>query len=335
MPTNKNALLRYIVLDRCFRNRYGKYNIKKLTEEVTKALKDINHKDAHISIRTIQNDIKFMKSLNGHDAPVEIYREGRAVYYRYSDTSFSIFNQPLTGDELSAVKEIYNIISGISGRIEYEFLKNVLLRLDKRIGEDFDNEKTVISYEENKFLKNKDGLGLLLMSIKSRQPLDITYKPFDDKPRKFTIHPYFLKQYNNRWFLFGLDELSKSEGIHPVNLAIDRIEKIENSGVEYIANTDIDFAKYFEHIIGVTKPAGEYVMKIKFAVSPELKPYLETKPIHHSQRAFKKKGELYYSSIQVIPNYEMYSMFLSFGADMQLLSPLEIVERIKKMIILP
>ena len=165
------------------------------------------------------------------------------------------------------------------------------------------------------------------MSIKTQQALDVTYKPFDEKPRKHTIHPYFLKQFNSRWFLFALDEEERDKGIYPVNLAIDRIEKIENSSVKYIPNSDIDFNEYFNHIIGVTKPSGEHVTKIKFAVSPELKPYLETKPIHHSQRAFTKKGEMYHSSIKVIPNYEMYSMFLSFGENFKVVFPVEIVNK--------
>ena len=330
MPTNKNASLRYKVLDKCFRNKFRKYTIYDLVDEVTRALKEMYGESASISRRMIQNDIGFMRSEAGYFAPVECIREGQKVYYRYTDPSFSIFNQPLTGEELSAVREMYHIISGISGRIEYKFLKDILIKLDKDIQKDKKDEDIIISYEENRFLKNLDGLGLLFMAIKTGQPLEVKYKPYNEKAKKMIIHPYFLKQYNNRWFLFALHEKSKEQGIHPVNFALDRFEKIENSNIEYIPNTDIDFQNYFKHIIGVTKPLNTPVTKISFVVSDELKPYLETKPLHHSQAPFKKYKKWYRSSIYVIPNYEMYSSFLSFGADLIVISPQSVVEEMKR-----
>lgn len=332
MPTNKNASVRYKVLDKCFRNKFRKYTIKDLQNEVIKVLKEANGKNATISIRMIQNDIAFMRSSAGFSAPIEVYTEGRKWYYRYSDFSFSKFNQPLTGDELSAVREMYKIISGVSGRIEYRYLKDILLKLDKNLQSENQDKDIVISYEENPLLKNYKNLGFLFMAIKMQQTLEVKYKPYAEEVKKIIIHPYFLKQYNNRWFLFAYHKPSKNNGIHPVNLALDRILNIENSNIEYVPNNDIDFEKYFHHIIGVTKPLNTPVTKISFMVSPELKPYLETKPIHHSQQDFVKKDNWYKSSIYVIPNYEMYSLFLSFGTEFKVMSPPNIVQEIKKII---
>jgi hypothetical protein len=41
MPTNKNALLRYQILDRCFSNRHRKYTIEDLVDAVNEALYDM------------------------------------------------------------------------------------------------------------------------------------------------------------------------------------------------------------------------------------------------------------------------------------------------------
>lgn len=40
MPTNKNAQLRYQILDRCFSNRHRKYTIEDLVDAVNDALYD-------------------------------------------------------------------------------------------------------------------------------------------------------------------------------------------------------------------------------------------------------------------------------------------------------
>ena len=41
MPINKNALLRYQILDRCFSNRHHKYEIEELVDKVNEAFLDI------------------------------------------------------------------------------------------------------------------------------------------------------------------------------------------------------------------------------------------------------------------------------------------------------
>ena len=321
MPTNKNALLRYKVLDRCFKNKFKKCTLDDLHNEVLKALKEEKGENATISKRMIQRDIQFMRSSTGYQAPIDTIREGKKVYYRYSDPSFSIFDQPLTKDELSIVKQIYALIAPVEGRFEYRYLKEILLNLDKSLATEIDDSLKIISYEENPLLKNSKYLGQLYMAILSKQTLEILYKPFVEEAKTLIFHPYFLKQFNNRWFLFGYDEASKKQGIYPVNLALDRIQSITHSNVPYVENRDIDFAKFFEHLIGVTKPAGVNVKKISFAVTEQLKPYLETKPIHHSQTKFRKYGDMYRSSIHVIPNYEMYALFLSFGKDFKVIAP--------------
>jgi hypothetical protein len=41
MPINKNALLRYQILDRCFSDRHRKYEIDDLVDKVNEALLDL------------------------------------------------------------------------------------------------------------------------------------------------------------------------------------------------------------------------------------------------------------------------------------------------------
>jgi len=321
VPINRNAALRYGVLDTCFRNHFKKYYWEDLAIKCAEALNDFNQVSIEkVSRRTIFNDISFMKSEAGYRAPIVGYRDGAKKYYRYSDRNFSIYNQPLTVDEIDFLKKIYDVLSGISGRVEYQFLKSILPKLEIQINSDTQN---YLSYEENPFLRNNKQLGNIFMAIKNRQVLNVIYKPFDEPESRLIIHPYFLKQYNNRWFLLGLDEESKSKGIHPVNLAIDRMESIENSDVEFIHNDTIDFSTYFDDIIGVTKNINEKLTQITFKVTPTLMNYLKTKPLHKSQEIFTKSGDFYISNITVYPNYELFSTLLSFGSDLIVIKPLE------------
>lgn len=71
MSTNKNAQLRYQILDRCFSNFRQRYTIDDLVEEVNEKLYDLN--GTEVSLRQIREDIKFMRDSVGYNAPVEAY----------------------------------------------------------------------------------------------------------------------------------------------------------------------------------------------------------------------------------------------------------------------
>ena len=56
MPINKNALLRYQILDRCFSDRHRRYEIEDLVDKVNDALLDMYGKT--VSLRQIRADIR-------------------------------------------------------------------------------------------------------------------------------------------------------------------------------------------------------------------------------------------------------------------------------------
>ena len=95
MSLTKNALLRYLTLDRCFRNSGRSYNFEDLLSEVNTALMEDDPTSSGINIRQLRSDIQFMRSEVGYAAPIvsEIY-SGKKHSYFYSDPSFSINNSP-------------------------------------------------------------------------------------------------------------------------------------------------------------------------------------------------------------------------------------------------
>ena len=69
MPTNKNALLRYQILDRCFSDRHRYYEIEDLVEKVNEAFLDLY--GTTVSLRQIRADITHMRDRLVYDAPIE------------------------------------------------------------------------------------------------------------------------------------------------------------------------------------------------------------------------------------------------------------------------
>ena len=130
-----------------------------------------------------------------------------------------------------------------------------------------------------------------------------------------TIHPYYVKQYNSRWYLLGLD--NEYNNVYP--LALDRMKKVSVSSVKFIKNTTCNFDEYFRDIIGVTRNEQREVEEIRLRFSPSRFPYVVSKPLHKSQQVVSETDcEI---SIRVLPNKELQQKIFSFGPDIEILSP--------------
>lgn len=170
--------------------------------------------------------------------------------------------------------------------------------------------------------------------ILNRQPLCIRYHPFTNpEPLEYIMHPYYLKQYNNRWFLFGLNDRLRKITI----VALDRIIDLSVEHIPYMDNTDFDFKEYFEDIIGVSLIEGETLQKIVLQFNAKAAPYVESKPLHGSQKIISRSANELVVSIEVIPNYELESVILSYGERVKVLEPMafkmKIEQRLKEALV--
>ncbi|MDQ0478155.1 YafY family protein [Chryseobacterium sp. MDT2-18] len=322
MATNKNAQLRYKALDKCFSNPYKKFFIDDLIAYCSQVLSEHYLEETTVSRRQILMDLGFMKSLAGYEAPIESYKDGRKTYYRYSEKDFSILKKPLNPSELNTLNEALETLSRMNSLPGFDWVNSLQTKL--KSGLDLDkNNRQIISFEENEFLKGLGFLNVLYQYISQNQSAEITYKSFkSDAESQFTISPYYLKQYNNRWFLFGWNH----QFGNIQNLALDRIINIENSNETFI-NNEIDFNDYFEDIIGVSNNLEENAVKISIKLSDNIIPYIISKPIHGSQ---KISGNIL--NLELKLNYELESLILSFGENIQVLEPFLLVEKIKERI---
>jgi predicted DNA-binding transcriptional regulator YafY len=222
MSINKNAYLRYQILDKCFSNKYKIYFIEDLLDEVNKALQDFNGSGSKIERRQLFDDIKFMESEAGWSIPLERIKDGKKVKYRYSEDNFSIKNQKISDEELDAINAALMVLLRFRGLPQFEWINELVPKLQSLFQQDETIE--VISFDQNEFLIGLEHLPMLYKSIIKETTLVIEYQSFKDtNPKLLKIHPYYLKQFNKRWFLFGLNNTDKLL----YNLPLDRIKNIK------------------------------------------------------------------------------------------------------------
>lgn len=325
MATNKNAQLRYQILDRCFSNFQKRYEIDDLLNEVNDQLFDLI--GTMVSIRQIREDIKYMRDRVSWNAPIVAYQyDGKKCYYRYSDPNFSIYNNDLSVDEIKKLQSAIDMLSRYRGIATNLWLEEVISNLEYRFGLK-SNAEHIISFEQNEQLKGIEHLADIIDATVNHQTLDITYLTFRDKEILMTIHPYYVKQYNGRWFLYGLnEELNRIS-----NLALDRLKDYKKSEKPFRKNECYDFSTYFDDVVGATIPNDDVkTVTIGLRFTSSRFPYVITKPIHKSQKVVDEEDKII--EIQVRPTRELDQQLFSYIPDVEVLYPEWYRQQIKEKI---
>lgn len=325
MATNKHAIIRYQTLDKCFRNPGRKYFIDDLVAVCNKAIYDFSGSSDGVKRRQVYDDIIFMESEQGWSIPLLRHKEGRKVFLRYEDTSFSINNSPLNSAEENQLKEALLTLSRLKGMPNFAWVDEITTRINA--GLDLSNQSSkVIEFDQNQYLKGIEFINPIYHAIINQSTIQIAYQSFKQEVvQQIIFHPYFLKQYNNRWFLFGLNDNYESTS----NLALDRVVSIADSDIEFISQSNFDFEEYFEDMIGVTRPEGALPQKILLKINASLWPYIKTKPLHGSQKIREVNHEYTIIELSLIINYELISLLFSYSEDVRVIEPLGLVDEIR------
>jgi len=317
MPTNKNAAIRYQTLDKCFRDRRHRYYMEDLIDKCEEAIYYYNGVGG-VSRRQIFEDIKFMESETGWSVPLERKQDGRRVYYRYSDSDFTINAQPLTEDEARQLRSVIITLRRFRGLPSNAWVDEVISNLEWRFGLR-GKQENMIGFEQNPYLRGLNLLPDIIDAATSHQAVRITYRNYKNCDEEYTVvvHPWYIKQYNNRWFLMAYD----AEADRISNYALDRIQNFNvEEDVAYIPNKEVDFGHYFDDVFGVTIPPSD-VEKIRVLLqfSKKQYPYIVSKPLHHSQEIVDADNRIL--AVEVRPTYEFTQLILSFGFDVKVLGP--------------
>jgi predicted DNA-binding transcriptional regulator YafY len=323
MPLAKNCNLRYQVLDHCLHSPDG-MTLSQLREACNAKLELAGYYPiGQKSKNTILGDIEFM--MNYYNAPIISYRNGRFIYYKYENPEFSIFKSTLPEEDLMKIQQTLQMLGSFEGRVNFEWVEEFKLKLNG-ILKNSNGITPVISFENNPELAGKEFITPLYDAIISKRAISITYKSFNAKePEKTNVHPYYLKQYNNRWFL-----MCRTDGYDNITVrALDRIISIGPAPITYAPNTKVDFADFFDDMIGVTRKPDAEPLDVILWVKANTYPYVATKPLHWSQKVISRDDEGTTICIKVIPNYELEQLILYYGENVKVLSPLFLQEKIR------
>ena len=328
MPISKNALIRYKTIDNCLRNHYRTWTLEDLIDACSDALSEYEGRDENVSRRTVQADIQMMRSDKlGYNAPIVVTQN---KYYTYSDPTYSITNVPLTEQDTLMLADAVGVLKQLSGFSAFAGMEDIIGRLEDHVSSVRHEKKPVIYFEKNDALTALHFITPLYESITAQRPVKMIYHSFKNaRKNTFIFSPYVLKEFRNRWFVFG--RMSGKPNI--LNLALDRIQAIEPAPKEseFIPMGKFNPDTWFDNMIGVTKDRTMKAQTVRFRADAKTVPYIKTKPLHKSQMTIEvdEEGNGIFQ-IEVILNFELERDLLGFGESIEVLSPKSLRDDMKK-----
>ena len=303
------------------RNKYRRWTLEDLIDACSDALYEYEGIDKGISRRTVQMDIQMMRSEKlGYNAPIIVYEN---KYYKYEDEDYSITNTPLSEQDLKTMSEAVEVLRQFRGFSYFSGMGDIVSKLEDHVTSARQKTVPVIDFEKNESLKGLDYLDTIYHAIVNKQVLSMKYRSFKARSANtFIFHPYLLKEYRNRWFVFG-----RRKG-NLINLALDRIHNIEIAEKEkFIENDLFDPQTFFDNLVGVTKNVGMKTETVRFWIDKQNAPYVLTKPFHKSQKLIETQedGSMIFE-LEVVINQELQREFFGFVDTIKILSPQSLVD---------
>jgi len=325
MATNKHAIIRYRVIDKCLRQVDKTWNWKTLAEACAKELKSVTNTKTTLSERTIKGDLQNMRSDKalGYFAPIEYDRMEKSYYYSRRD--YSITEAPLNRSDSQELKGAIGLLRQFTGFRHLEGIDNIIQKLELLAYESRSKTKRFVHLAQPASIPGQKWLDKLYDAIKKEKPLMMTYKPFDREAFSGVISPYLLKEYDNRWYLYA--NFHNKGQLRTYGL--ERITDLKKSIQEYRSAEDFEPDAYFQDIIGVTLAAGQKPKKIEFEVFGYTVQYIQTKPLHKTQKLISSEKSKSIFEITLIPNYELESLFLSYGENIKVVKPKSLANKLK------
>lgn len=305
------------IIDKCLRGN-KLWSTRQLFEECNRIfIAEGKHEHVISAINTIRNDMDQIR--DEFPGCIREIRNGKFVSYTYDDPEFSYFHLPFKDEELAKLTQVLLMLNKYDGLPQMNWVYDMLERfkVSTNIDTDF---RSVVGFDESEYLVGREHYTPILNAITQKNSLLVTYQNFK-RGIIFTalVYPYYLKQYNKRWFLFAWND--KYDCL--TNFALDRIVNIEVSDAPYRENKDIDFNEFFDDIVGVSKSTDNEVQKIKIRLAPDVWPYVNTKPIHSTQTRINEECDDVHTvvTIDVQPNFELEQLLISYGEGLEVIEP--------------
>lgn len=161
----------------------------------------------------------------------------------------------------------------------------------------------------------------VISAMRDSKVISLCYQSFrHPEPHCFNVSPYCVKYFKQRWYLLGDSDL----GLRIYSL--DRFVDMEELEERFELPKGFEAEDYFRNYFGVI--IGEAPLDVRIRVAADQVKYFRTLPLHESQKEEPQEDGNSVFSYHIAPTFDFVQEILSHGADVEVLEPAELRERI-------
>ena len=330
---NKNKMMRIKIIDDLL--SMNKYPSKKqIIETIENKFYELYGKNIKISDSTIDKDFKDMRynsTMFEHTASIEYSKEHKGYYYN-EEQGFSILKNELSPEQKS---DIEILLSFFKDNPMFAHMQDSINSILATINIPENEQQKIIQFDRPVFYEGSKYLPILTKCIKNRNKISFKYnKTFSGNISNKEVEPYFLKEFEKRWYLIAYSEEDKDIRIYELSRISD-LEVKEDLFVlrEELFNPD----DYYKNVYGVFTPHTDEFTEFILQFDKEEGMLIKSLKIHNSQEIIEETEEhitFKYNLLYNKNSFEMMRLISKFSNNVRVIKPefmkQEIINRFKK-----
>jgi predicted DNA-binding transcriptional regulator YafY len=328
MPANKNAIIRYRIIDRCLRNSMRRYPSKEyIRQQISEQL--FGEGGSEISISSVEKDIIAMRddAALGYHAPIKYHKTEKGYYYE--DPNFSIDGIGLNTQDSDALREAASLLNAFVDLPVFADLKAAIEKINTRfsLSAELDDPgiEEYVQFEQATSSAGKEWLKPVYQYITDRQPIRFRYNNiYKNEQKEHTLDPYLLKEVRNKWYVIGWNNKYQRFTTY----ALDRISELEPAGKPFKFRRDFnpgDFYKYSTGIMEGGTPGEKIVVEAYGAIAR----LLRINPLHQSQQVIRELKDGIRMELEVSITEELIRQLLTYSNQLKIIRPAALQKEIK------
>lgn len=189
-----------------------------------------------------------------------------------------------------------------------------------------------VLFDSDVAMQGQELIEPILSAIKHTQRIQFKHYNFHQNTYSdYVFEPYYLKEYNNRWYVVGYKISAEMKPITRT-IGLDRILNLEVLPQTFNRYNEEYLRANFEDIIGIVYNDARYHEKQRVVLSftPLQGRYVKSLPWHKSMEILVDNNEELRVALYVLPNYELKQLILMQHAEVKVLEPESLVKEIKE-----
>lgn len=325
MPIGKKGMIRCMIIDEVISQKHlYKPNMQRILDVCQ--LEGIE-----VSNETIQKDIHMMKKPRPHGFGAPIKFDFQTQEYYYTDKNFTINGVRLSPEDASVLSESLVLIKCMLRTELGDKLRHALEKVLSTSFEEVDKKNDrypILKTMEPPQSRGYEFMDLLLLACKTSFPVSFIHYSYKNESFKpIVLHPYVVREFDNRWYVFGYSESHnelRSFGLDRIYEPLKLATKFKQGNTKLIMS-------FLNDMYGVFPLKDTDPEPISLLADRLTTKFFAAYPVHSSQQLRKHDHGSSIITLNLIPTMELVHLVWSYGPGLRIIEPQWLVAKSQKL----